>query len=111
MSMINRAAQFSPFAALSGYGEAVSETERLTEEKASLDSSVIEEINRKLVRIAEDIDSKPYVTIIYFVRDPFKPGGTYVTLSGNVRKIDEIERVVIMEDRTRIEMDDIFDII
>ncbi|MBR1861063.1 MAG: hypothetical protein IJ796_04280 [Lachnospiraceae bacterium] len=110
MSMLNRAAQFSPFAALTGYDDAVEETQRLTDERIELDPSVVEEINRKLSEIAANIASKPYVTIVYFVRDMLKAGGAYLPVTGCVVKFDEYERVILMEDGTRIPIEDIFSI-
>ncbi len=107
MSMTARAAQFSPFAALSGYGEAVDETARLTEEKVILDEDAIAQINRKLVMTQE---SPAQVAITYFAEDVLKEGGTYVVAAGEVRKIDTAERKVIMNDGTVIPVDDIFDI-
>ena len=114
MSLQNRAAQFAPFAALSGYGEAVAETERITEERAILDESVVDEINRKLAEIAERLNSEsgnePYVSITYFVDDLLKDGGSYVHAAGNVKKVDAYERQVLMKDGTVIPMRDIFDV-
>ncbi len=110
MSMTDRAAQFSPFAALVGYGDAVAETQRLTDERIILDESVIEEIDRKLREIDENAAFQPYVTITYFVPDPLKSGGAYLPVSGNVKKIDKIEKLVILTDGTRIPIEDIFDI-
>ncbi len=114
MSLQNRAAQFAPFAALSGYGEAVAETERITEERVILDESVVDEINRKLAEIAERLNSEsgnePYVSITYFVDDLLKDGGSYVHAAGNVKKVDAYERQVLMKDGTVIPMRDIFDV-
>ena len=114
MTLLNRAAQFAPFAALSGYGEAVAETERITEERAILDESVVDEINRKLAEIARRLnslsDNDPYVTITYFVDDLLKDGGSYVHVSGNVKKVDAYDHSVLMKDGTVIYMRDIFDV-
>ena len=107
MSMINRAAQFSPFAALTGYGESVEETRRLTEEKVILDEDAIAELNRKLRMID---DGKRLVAITYFAPDSLKSGGAYVIISGEVKKIDPIENKIGMSDGTLIPIDDIFDI-
>ena len=106
MSMTARAAQFSPFAALSGYGEAVDETARLTEEKVVLDEDAVAEINRKLVMTKDAAQ----VAITYFAEDVLKEGGTYVVAAGEVKKIDTAERKVIMKDGTVIPIEDIFDI-
>ena len=107
MSMTARAAQFSPFAALTGYGEAVEEAGRLTDEKIILDDNAIAEIDRKLQMIEND---NAFVTITYFIADVLKEGGSYIIASGEVRKIDRIEGRVIMKDGTVIPIDDILDI-
>lgn len=107
MSMINRAAQFSPFAALVGYDEAVIETARLTNEKIILDDDAVATINRALLQIES---GKASVAITHFVPDMFKSGGEYLITSGTVKKIDRIEQNVILTDGTSIHIDDIFDI-
>jgi len=107
MSMINRAAQFSPFAALVGYDEAVMETARLTGEKIILDDDAVAAINRTLMQIDS---GKTSVAITHFVPDMFKSGGEYLITSGTVKKIDRIEQTVIFTDGTSIHIDDIFDI-
>lgn len=107
MSMIARAAQFSPYAALVGYGEAVEETGRLTEERAVLDEDTLEKIDRTVSMIEPGIS---VATITHFIPDMFKEGGSYTITSGTVKKIDETERKIIMSDKTVISVDDIFDI-
>ena len=107
MSMINRAAQFSPFAALVGYDEAVMETARLTGEKIILDDDAVAAINRTLMQIDS---GKTSVAITHFVPDMFKSGSEYLITSGTVKKIDRIEQTVILTDGTSIHIDDIFDI-
>lgn len=107
MSMINRAAQFSPFAALVGYDEAVMETARLTGEKIALDDDAVETINRELLQIES---GKTSVAITHFVPDMFKSGGEYLITSGTVKKINRIEQTVLLTDGTSIHIDDIFDI-
>ena len=107
MSMINRAAQFSPFAALVGYDEAVMETARLTGEKIILDDDAVAAINRTLMQIDS---GKTSVAITHFVPDMVKSGGEYLITSGTVKKIDRIEQTVILTDGTSIHIDDIFDI-
>ena len=111
MSMINRAAQFSPFAALVGYDEAVAETGRLTDERINLDESVIEEINRRLAEIERRLPADPpYVTITYFAEDAFKEGGSYLQMTGKVKKMDLFGRTLTMDDGQSLRDDDIFDI-
>ena len=107
MSMINRAAQFSPFAALTGYGDCVEETRRLTEEKVILDDDAIAELNRKLQEIEA---GNRLVAITFFAPDPLKSGGAYTIISGEVKKIDTIENKVVMTDGAVVPIDDIFDI-
>ena len=107
MPMTSRAAQFSPYAALVGYGEAVEETGRLTDEKIILDDDAVNEINRRLgeVTLGETV-----VNITYFIPDIFKEGGSYTICSGAVKKVDETENSLEMCDGTVIKMEDIFDI-
>jgi len=107
MSMTNRAAQFSPFAALTGYDECIEETGRLTSLKAILDEDEIAELDRKLRQIDGSSDM---VAITYFTPDQLKSGGAYTIISGEVKKVDVIENKVIMKDGTAIPTDDIFDI-
>ena len=106
MSMTERAAQFSPFAALNGYEDAVSETARLTDGKPDLDEYEREAIDRKLREIMESDEDLP-VTLTYFRPDAKKSGGAYLTLSGKVSDIDEVGRIVIMESGARIPVTDI----
>ncbi len=110
MSVYNRAAQFSPFAALTGYDEAVRETARFTDDKAELDEYQIAIINHKLNMVLENKDLKPVVCITFFRSDTRKKGGEYVTVSGVIRKIDEISRSVVLADGTAIPIDHIYDI-
>ncbi len=107
MSMIARAAQFSPFAALVGYDESVRETGRLTEEKVVLDDTAIEKIDAKLRAVD---GTNECVTITYFLPDALKEGGAYTIVTGEVKKIDVIEGKVFMKDGTAIPIEDIFDI-
>ncbi len=107
MSMTARAAQFSPFAALTGYGDAVDETARLTDEKIELDEDAVRELNLKLQQINE---GSSYVTITYFLPDLLKEGGCYTIHSGCVKKIDTMENKIIMSDGNIIPIDDIYDI-
>ena len=106
MSMTERAAQFSPFAALNGYEDAVSEMARLTDGRPDLDEYERDAIDRKLREIMESDGDLP-VTLTYFRPDAKKSGGAYLTLSGKVSDIDEVRRVVIMESGARIPVTDI----
>lgn len=111
MAMIDRAAQFSPFAALTGHGAAIEETARLTDERIELDESRKEIINEKLMFIAESADDAPEVTVIYFVPDGRKFGGEYVSVTGKVRKIDAYKHDIVMSDGRPIPIENIYDIL
>ena len=89
MSLHDRAAQFSPFAALTGHEAAIKETARLTDDKQILSEDVIEKINGQLKIIAENIGAEQEITVTYFVPDSQKSGGAYVDCAGTVRKIDK----------------------
>lgn len=110
MSNYNRAAQFAPFAALTGYEEQVKETARLTDKRVEIDEGLRNLINSKLRIIARNIKSKPEVTITYFVKDKKKNGGCYITITGNVKKVDSIEEIIVLSDKTKINMKDILTI-
>lgn len=110
MPMMDRAAQFSPFAALMGHGEAIKETERLTQPRVELDENEKNFLNEKLREIQMNLSEKPRVKIVYYVQDEKKAGGTYVTFEGNVRKIDAYQKKMIFEDGTAVDMKDIVDI-
>lgn len=95
MSISNRAAQFSPFAALTGYDDEIRETARLTDEKIELADNEKERLNEKLRIIAEHLDQRPTVSITHFVPDSKKTGGIYATITGVVKKIDILEQKII----------------
>lgn len=102
-----RAAQFSPFAALTGYGAVIRETARLTDRKMELSENMKEELERKLTELcARNCEGE----ITFFVPDERKEGGAYVTAEGRVKKTDDAERAVVLEDGTRIPVEDIVDI-
>lgn len=107
MSLIDRAAQFSPFAALVGYDAAVKETARLTNKRIELDEYEIDTLNERLRLLADSIEERPEITITYFLPDEKKAGGAYVTVTGCVKKIDDFERVVCMTDGMKIPIEDI----
>lgn len=110
MPVADRAAQFAPFAALTGFGAAITETGRLTDEKAELDEHEIEALNEKLSAITGRLDEHPMVSITYFQPDEKKSGGAYATVTGAVKKIDEYERLVLLQSGAKISIDDIVDI-
>ena len=110
MSMAQRAAQFSPFAALVGYEDVIEETTRQTDAKRELDESEKTELNRKLNVIASRLTEKPIVEIEYFVPDKTKAGGEYVVKSGTVVKILPVQKRLVLSDGTEIRIEDIADI-
>ena len=97
MSKSNRAAQFSPFAALAGYEDAVQETARLTTDKITLSEDQIQIINSVLNEISQYLPDSPYVQITYFEPDKRKPGGSYQQIFGTIKKIDDVYGMVIMK--------------
>jgi YolD-like protein. len=110
MPAADRAVQFAPFAALNGFGAAITETGRLTDEKAELDEYEKAALNDKLSAIAEQLDEHPTTVITFFQPDKMKSGGAYITVTGTVKKIDEYERRVVLTDGKEISIDDIMDI-
>lgn len=111
MSNYDRAAQFAPFAALTGYDDAVKETARLTDKKVELDEYSKDTLNERLNMIQDAIDEQPEVSITYFLPDKKKSGGAYVTATDRVKKIDEYENIVLLQDGTKIPIDDIAEIV
>ena len=107
MSMIDRAAQFSPFAALTGYDAAIKETGRLTDEKIELDEEALSNLNMKFQILFENPDEQPDIAITYFKPDETKSGGAYLTTTDKIKKIDEYERIITTANGTKIPMDDV----
>jgi len=107
MSMLDRAAQFSPFAALTGYDAAIKETGRLTDEKIEMDEESLNMLNMKFQLLVEALDDEHEVSFTYFKPDETKAGGAYVTATGIVKKIDYYGRFITMKDGTKIPMDDV----
>ena len=110
MPMSDRAAQFAPFAALTGYDSAIKETGRLTGERVELDEEALTDLNMRYQLLMEALDEAPEVTITYFQPDERKAGGKYVSAVGAVKKINDFERRITMRDGTRIPMDDVLSI-
>ena len=108
--MRDRAAQFSPFAALTGHDAAIKETARLTDGFVDLDESMKASLDEKLILILEKQQEKPWVTITYFLKDERKAGGSYEVVEGWIRKVDFYERVIEMGDRSKILLDHVVDI-
>ncbi len=110
MSRTNRAAQFAPFAALTGYEESIEETARLTDSRIELSEYEIEELNARLNFIQEHIKERPEVTITYFQPDERKEGGEYITVTGRVRRIDEVNGVLIFDNEMMVAIEKITDV-
>jgi hypothetical protein len=110
MPMIDRAAQFSPFAALTGYDAAIKETARLTGERLDLDDCEKAALNNKLQLLLNRIAERPYVSITYFQPDKRKAGGEYVITSGSIKRINRYERTLLMDNGVKIVIEDIIDI-
>lgn len=110
MSISDRAAQFSPFAALTGHEEAIKETARLTDERIELDEDRKYRLNEKLQMILRRNEKYPKASVLYFVPDTKKTGGSYASYTGRIKKIDEYEKILVMTDGTKIEIDQIYEI-
>ena len=110
MAMIDRAAQFSPFAALTGHNDAIIETARLTDRKIELDEGTKSIINEKIQMILDFLFEKPTVTFTHFEPDIKKEGGTYLNTTGTVKRIDEFKREIILTDGRIILIEHIYDI-
>ena len=109
MSNADRAAQFSPFSALTGYEELIAETGRLTEERRELSTARQEELNAKLVILSEQKEPVA-LSVVYFREDPVKDGGSYEVYTGDLRRIDTENGYLIFRDTHRIRLDDLWDI-
>ena len=110
MRMEERAAQFSPFAALTGYGAVIKETARQTVPRLELSENSQEEIKRQLDHLAEHIHEQAEVSITYFQADQKKEGGAYVTAAGTIKRLDDVEGILKLEDGTCIKIEDIIKI-
>ena len=112
MAIKDRAAQFSPFAALTGHEAAVKETARLTEEKMELDESTKRRLDETLQMLMDQLrrDIHLFVQITYFLPDEKKTGGSYLRIREKIQKIDTYRRIIFMMDKTKVPIDDIVDI-
>lgn len=110
MPMPDRAAQFAPFAALTGYDSAIKETGRLTDEKIKLDEETLTVLDRKYQLLMDALDKAPEIEITYFKPDERKAGGKYVSATGTVKKVDDFDRLITMQDGLKIPMDDVLSI-
>ena len=103
----DRAAQFLPFAALTGYDDAVSETARLTEARVELDPQEAERLGERLAELAKRQKEQPELSLLYYVPDARKAGGAYVTVSGRIKKITDFPRCIYLTDGSEIPIEDI----
>ena len=110
MSLHDRAAQFAPFAALTGYDDAVKEASRLTDSKPELDENQFAKLNLKLEEFSEHISEQPVVCITYFEPDERKEGGGYATFTGKLRKIDKYNMQLVFANGKVIKISDITEI-
>ena len=108
MSMTERAAQFSPFAALTGYEAVLEETARLTDRRIELSESEQAELDRTLAWLGDHLGEKPKAALTYFVPDEAKEGGSYRTVTGRIRQIDAVNRTVKIEDGGEIGISDLY---
>lgn len=111
LSMEQRAAQFAPFAALSGFEDAIDETSRITEDRIELNEEEKLRIDNILQKLKNEISKRPKATITYFVPDIRKSGGEYLTKIGNLKRIDEFRQLIIFEDKTEIPIKEVVEII
>ena len=109
MDRLNRAAQFSPFAALTGYEDLIQESERVTDDRLELDENSKELLDKKLIRLLHQLPS-PTAAFTYFVPDSKKAGGEYVTVTGRIAKYDEYYRRIFLDSGEILAMDDIISI-
>lgn len=110
MTLHERAAQFSPFAALTGYEEAVKEAARLTDSRPEPDEDRINELNTKLSFLKTILPDRPEITVNYFIPDGKKAGGRMEDFAGNIRVIDEYDRQLVFESGKHIPIDDVYNI-
>lgn len=108
MPVSDRAAQFSPFAALTGYDAAVKETARLTDERVELDENAKAVLDEKFRMLQEMLSRHPKITLTYFQQDERKAGGAYVSVTENVKKTDIYGQFLLMEDGVKIPLKEIF---
>ena len=111
MSLYARSAQFAPFAALTGYEDALKETSRHTDCRIELDEEIRNILDSKLQIISENIKLKSEITFTYFIPDTKKEGGAYTSVTGIVKKIDIYNQKIILLDQTEIPINEIIDII
>ena len=111
MSIHDRAAQFSPFAALVGYEDAVEETARLTDRRRAMEEDETAELNRRLRELSERIKERPGIRVTYFINDKRKEGGRYASKAGCARTIDQYNNAVIFTDGESVAIKDMYSIV
>ena len=110
MSMLDRSAQFAPFAALTGYDDAVKEAARLTDKKKELSEDELAYLDSQLQELENNIKNKPFVTITYFLKDAKKAGGKYIVYAGQLSYIDIQNQTLNFVDKKKIKITNIVDI-
>lgn len=110
MSISERAAQFMPFAALTGYEDLIRESSRMTQRRIELSETEIEELKHKLEFLHVHEKENPLIKVMYFLQDLKKNGGSYQTVEKQLHRIDDIEKKIIFKDRTTIQFDDIISV-
>ena len=110
MSISERAAQFMPFAALTGYEDLIRESSRITQRRIELSETEIEELKHKLEFLHVHEKENPLIKVMYFLQDLKKNGGSYQTVEKQLHRIDDIEKKIIFKDRTTIQFDDIISV-
>ena len=110
MSISERAAQFMPFAALTGYEDLIRESSRITQRRIELSETEIDELKNNLEILHEHEKEKPMIKVMYFLHDLKKNGGSYQTVEKHLHRIDDIEKKIIFKDRTTIQFDDIISV-
>ena len=111
MPVYDRAAQFSPFAALVGYEDAVEETERLTDSRREMEQDEINELNARLQELSDRLQDRPKIRVTFFIRDKKKEGGSYASKVGNVRTIDRFNNVILFADGASVPVRDMYSIV
>ena len=111
MSLEARSAQFAPFSALTGYEEVIRETSRVTNKRIEINEELKAVLNEKLLLIKSRISTRPIITVTYFIPDSKKNGGRYITVIGNVLKIDEYKQKIFLENKIEIPISEIIEII
>ena len=110
LGMDARAAQFAPFAALTGYDEKIKEAGRITDKKIENNEELYDTLNNKLIFLNEHLEDKIKVNIVYFIKDNKKKGGRYFSKSGIIKRIDVINGFLKFSDNFKVDFEDILDI-